>query len=215
MWLSREISPTSRARTDSWWSTSPIPRVHGSWGRAEALHDTESVAVPEPFAQVAYVADDHCGLQIVDVSAPAAPRLLGSADTPDAALGVAVSGEHVYVVDYTAGLMILPAQCSQSTGIEDGVPDASRMLLSVWPNPSSSATFIQFATAGEGRVRIGVYDPQGRRIRDLSEDDLRTGTHRLVWDGRDDGGRAVPAGWYLIGVKTGRATATTRLVMIH
>ncbi len=75
------------------------------------------------------------------------------------------------------------------------------MLLSVWPNPSSSETFMQFATADEGRVRIGVFDPAGRQIRDLSEGHLRAGSHRLVWDGRDDGGRAVPAGWYLLAVR--------------
>jgi len=188
-------------------------------GRIETLGDTEDVAVPGLVALVAYVADGHSGLQVIDVRDPAAPRRLGGADTPDAALGVSVAGDHVHIVDYTAGLMILPAQCEHSAAVEDAAWGAVPMRLSVWPNPSPSGASIEFPAAAGDRPRIGVYDPAGRRIRDLSADlsaDCScAGFHRLAWDGRDDSGRAAPAGGYLIRVRTGRATATSRLVMMR
>jgi len=40
----------------------------------------------------AYVADDDCGLQVIDISNPQSPQIVGSVDTPDLASEVAVSG---------------------------------------------------------------------------------------------------------------------------
>jgi hypothetical protein len=184
-------------------------------GSTQGLHDTESVAVPVSSTQFVYVAGGHSGLQIVDVRDPAAPRLWGSADTPDAALGVAVANDLAYVVDYTAGLMILPVQCTGGTAVGHQAGDASRMVLSVWPNPSSTQTFVRFATTGEGRARVGVFDAVGRQVRDLSQESLHAGSHRLVWDGRDAGGRAVPAGRYFVAVREGQAEAAAPVVVIR
>jgi hypothetical protein len=55
----------------------------------------------------AYVADDDEGLQIVDVSDPAAPALLGSYDTPGDARGVQVVNSTAYVADDDEGLQIV------------------------------------------------------------------------------------------------------------
>ena len=55
----------------------------------------------------AYVADDHHGLQIVDVSDPAAPVWLGGYDTSGNARGVAVAGTTAYVADGFQGLIVI------------------------------------------------------------------------------------------------------------
>jgi flagellar hook assembly protein FlgD len=42
----------------------------------------------------------------------------------------------------------------------------------------------------------------GRRLRDLSiERDQPSGEHHIPWDGRDDDGRVVPPGTYLVVVE--------------
>ena len=49
------------------------------------------------------------------------------------------------------------------------------------------------------RLRAGVYDLAGRRLRDLSFASERpSGRHLLKWDGRDDGGRRVAPGIYAV-----------------
>ncbi len=53
------------------------------------------------------MADVESGLQIINVSNPASPTLLGSYDMPDLAYGVAVSEPVAYVADYGSGLQIL------------------------------------------------------------------------------------------------------------
>jgi hypothetical protein len=54
----------------------------------------------------AYVADGSPGLEVVDVSDPAAPRIAGSVDTSGWAWGVAISGSCAYVADASSGLAL-------------------------------------------------------------------------------------------------------------
>jgi hypothetical protein len=55
----------------------------------------------------AYVADGGSGLQVVDVSNPASPQIVGAADPPGAARDVAVSGRHVYVASGSMGFYVV------------------------------------------------------------------------------------------------------------
>ncbi len=54
-----------------------------------------------------YVADFDYGLQIVDVSFPAGPVLVGGWDTPGDAIGVFVLGNYAYIADYDSGFQII------------------------------------------------------------------------------------------------------------
>lgn len=51
--------------------------------------------------------------------------------------------------------------------------------------------------AGESAWRARVYDLWGAPVRDFGGDQLGAGPRDLVWDGRDDGGQALPAGGYV------------------
>ena len=53
------------------------------------------------------MADSSNGLQIIDVSNPSAPALVGSYDTAGMAQDVAVSGTLAYVVNFDDGLEIV------------------------------------------------------------------------------------------------------------
>jgi putative ABC transport system permease protein len=62
------------------------------------------VAVAGNFA---YVADTDAGLKVINVSNPAAPVVVGTADTPGIAYAVAVAGSYAYVADAAAGLQVI------------------------------------------------------------------------------------------------------------
>ena len=55
----------------------------------------------------AYLADDHVGLQIIDVSDPNNPSWAGEYQTSGNGRGVAVAGNYAYVADYYDGLEII------------------------------------------------------------------------------------------------------------
>lgn len=58
---------------------------------------------------LAYLADGSGGLQVIDVSVPAAPKAAGWVDTPGVAVELAVQDGFVYVADGTGGLHIIDA----------------------------------------------------------------------------------------------------------
>lgn len=64
----------------------------------------EAVAVAQ---SLAYVADGQGGLQIIDISDPQSPCVLGSEDTDGYASGVSLLGRHCYVADGDQGLLII------------------------------------------------------------------------------------------------------------
>jgi hypothetical protein len=53
------------------------------------------------------VADYTSGLQVIDISDPTIPTLIGSCDTPGAAYGVMVSGVYALVADWGSGLQVI------------------------------------------------------------------------------------------------------------
>ena len=63
-------------------------------------------------------------------------------------------------------------------------------------------------------VSLTVYDVLGRRVRQVWDGPLGAGTHRFVWDGRDEAGKGVAAGVYIYKVEIDgqvEAKKTTKL----
>lgn len=98
-------------------------------------------------------------------------------------------------------------------GSKSSVP-AMAMLGSAYPNPFRGSTSMQLSIARDGHARIAVYDLVGRRVRTLVDAPLAAGRQTLVWDGRDDGGRAVAAGLYMVRFDTPGAQQSRRLVLM-
>jgi len=83
-----------------------------------------------------------------------------------------------------------PSSIEEAAGISGG--------LALKPNPALGRAMISWAVAGSGPVRIDVYGLTGRRIRSLPIGGDARASGSILWDGRDDGGRPVPAGVYLV-----------------
>ena len=84
-----------------------------------------------------------------------------------------------------------------------------------YPNPFNPAVVLPLDLAKDAaEVSLRVYDVLGRRVRQVWDGPLRAGSHRFVWDGRDEAGKAVAAGVYVYRVEMdGRVEAkkTTKL----
>jgi len=66
-----------------------------------------------------------------------------------------------------------------------------------FPNPSRGDTHLGFALPRAASVSLEIYDLRGRLVRRLEQGRIDTGSHELVWDGRDEAGRDVVAGQYM------------------
>lgn len=94
-------------------------------------------------------------------------------------------------------------------------PAPAWRALSVSPNPARGSCLLRFSLAAPGRGSLTVLDAGGRRVRTLASGVLQSGDHAPRWDGRDEGGRAVPEGVYFASLRLAGGTQTRRLVLLR
>lgn len=83
-----------------------------------------------------------------------------------------------------------------------------------FPNPFNPATTITFELQDERRIELRVYNVLGEEVAWLAGGRRGAGTHRMVWDGRNDKGRAVPAGIYFYRLSDGVWSETRKMVLL-
>jgi hypothetical protein len=103
---------------------------------------------------------------------------------------------------------------SDPTAVDDDLPAAPALTLTAAPNPFNPQTTLLFSLARAQQVRIDVYDAAGRHLVTLSDGHRGAGDQRVVWSGRDAGGRALPSGAYLVRLRTESGAASTRVSLI-
>jgi len=80
---------------------------------------------------------------------------------------------------------------------------AAARWLGVHPNPfTATGTRFALVLGGTSPVRLDIFDPAGRIVRQVAGGDFSPGEHALVWDGRDAHGTLVPPGVYLYRLQT-------------
>jgi hypothetical protein len=82
-----------------------------------------------------------------------------------------------------------------------------------WPNPFNPRVSIAFELPRAGHTAVAVFDTRGRRVATLVEEELGTGSHTTVWDGRHTDGRAAAAGTYLVRVQSGNLQSVQKVVL--
>lgn len=93
---------------------------------------------------------------------------------------------------------------SAPTGVEEdvvGLPGTFELGQN-FPNPFNPSTTVPVAVPVTGEVTVTIYSILGEEIRTLYSGMLERGRHWLVWDGRNDAGRAVATGMYLTRMAT-------------
>lgn len=105
------------------------------------------------------------------------------------------------------------------TGVPDGhgQPNPGAYVLSQnFPNPFNPSTFIGVtipASSSPERVKLEVFDVQGRRVATLIDDRLGAGNYVVQWDGRTSAGAQAASGTYFYRLKAGSATLTRKAVL--
>jgi len=101
------------------------------------------------------------------------------------------------------------------TAVDDAPPaPAQTRLAGAQPNPFNPRTTIAFELAAAAEARLSIVDLQGRRLRALAAGPLPAGRHEVVWDGRDDAGRQLPSGAYMVELSAGGARQMSKLLLV-
>ncbi|HSG00537.1 MAG TPA: GEVED domain-containing protein, partial [Vicinamibacterales bacterium] len=109
------------------------------------------------------------------------------------------------------GVAITPSTVDVATG---AMPDRV-WLAPLTPNPSRMLSTIRFGLPHESDVRLEAFDVNGRRVRTFVDRHMPAGRHTLQWDFRDDAGRVLPSGIYLVKLRVGSELLTSRVIRIR
>ncbi len=86
--------------------------------------------------------------------------------------------------------------------------------LSCYPNPSRSfGTTISFSLEKNTFVTLQILDIKGTLINTLINNELLSGKHKTIWNGKTLNGKKVNAGLYLVRLKSGWNIYTQRIVV--
>ncbi|MBI5168526.1 MAG: hypothetical protein HZA61_03465 [Candidatus Eisenbacteria bacterium] len=121
---------------------------------------------------------------------------------------------------FSAGLLVTPVSatgCQVGIGIPLDVParESGALRVQAEPNPAWGSVRLTIGGDVAGPRDVDVLDVSGRAVRHLARGlNAPSGGTSLVWNGTTDSGARVPAGIYLVRVRSGAETRFTRIAWL-
>lgn len=101
------------------------------------------------------------------------------------------------------------------TGVALDVMSWSPRILHVAPNPAWGPADIVFEVGRPMPVRLRIYDLRGMLVADLGTVDAVTGENTYEWTGRDEDGKALPGGVFVVEVEGNGHADRVKIVQSH
>jgi len=97
----------------------------------------------------------------------------------------------------------------------DGALPTRPVLDGPRPNPCNPGTTVRFRLPSDGVVDLQLVAADGSRVRQLVAGSFAAGEHAVFWDGRDDAGRSVASGTYLLRLVAGDTRQVRKLTLVR
>ena len=88
-------------------------------------------------------------------------------------------------------------------------------LAPAFPNPFNGSTQITYTLAAGTLVELRVHNALGQAVCTLLRQHRDVGTHQIHWDGKDDRGRALASGTYLLIMRAGATSQATKMLLLR
>ncbi len=92
---------------------------------------------------------------------------------------------------------------------------SSIAMLNNYPNPFNPATVIHYHLNLNSHVSLKIYNILGQEVCTLINGYEAAGYKQVMWDGKDDSGRAVCSGIYVSRLKAGKNVKTQKMMLIR
>ncbi|MCF7823263.1 MAG: PKD domain-containing protein [Candidatus Marinimicrobia bacterium] len=90
----------------------------------------------------------------------------------------------------------------------------SHLLLSSYPNPFNAMTTISFSLGSPTDIKLDILDMRGRRVRNLVHGCVEAGVYHIQWDTRDEQGKEVNSGLYIVRLLGGTQISSMKMLFI-
>ena len=91
----------------------------------------------------------------------------------------------------------------------------SEVRLANSPNPFNAATEVSISLPEAADIEIRVHNVLGQSVRRLFRGYRPVGVHRVHWDGRDEAGRELASGLYLVSAQVGLEHHVLRMMLLR
>ncbi|TET47228.1 T9SS type A sorting domain-containing protein [candidate division TA06 bacterium] len=102
----------------------------------------------------------------------------------------------------------------QTAGVEPGIPKVFALSQNS-PNPFSRETTISFSLPAAMKAKLRIYDPSGRVVATLVDEDKEPGLYSVSWDGRAEDGKKVVSGAYFVRLEAERFEAASKMIVVQ
>jgi Calx-beta domain-containing protein/beta-propeller uncharacterized protein DUF5122 len=100
------------------------------------------------------------------------------------------------------------------TGVPSGDHIVDSGFMKLGPNPARGGVEIEYALPEASKVRIRIYDLQGRLVAQPVDEQRPAGTSQVRWDGDGPGGEVVP-GIYFVRLEAPGLVASRKFVIVR
>uniref|UniRef100_A0A7C4U7Y1 T9SS type A sorting domain-containing protein n=1 Tax=candidate division WOR-3 bacterium TaxID=2052148 RepID=A0A7C4U7Y1_UNCW3 len=73
---------------------------------------------------------------------------------------------------------------------------------------------IRYTIPRDGEVRINVLNITGQVVKELVNGRMNKGSYRVVWDGKDNGGKELPKGVYFVRMESGKEVISKKILFV-
>lgn len=105
----------------------------------------------------------------------------------------------------------------QGVGVEEPeIPKISPLTTNIsnYPNPFNPSTTIKLELAEAGKIELAIYNIKGQKVKTLLDCTTAPGTYECNWNGKDESGKSVSNGQYIVKLKqNGKETATKIMLL--
>ena len=136
-----------------------------------------------------------------------------------------VTKSHTYPTagTYTAKLTVCDNEGLTGTATEVITVSATDRLAGEWElscynnvfNPAKGErAVIEVEIKKQARIKLGLYNTKGSKIKQLADEEEEAGTHKYYWDGKDDSDNIVGSGLYFVHIQAGDYKKTKKIVVV-
>ncbi|MBD3163354.1 MAG: T9SS type A sorting domain-containing protein [Candidatus Eisenbacteria bacterium] len=92
-------------------------------------------------------------------------------------------------------------------------PAAGVRIDGPFPNPAPAAVTLRFELPQRGTIRIGLYDPSGRRVAVLRNETVEAGIHSWSFEPSREEGGSLSSGLYFLRIETAERSEVRKLII--
>lgn len=105
----------------------------------------------------------------------------------------------------------------QGVGVEEPeIPQISpfKTQISNYPNPFNPNTTIKLKLAEAGKIELIIYNIKGQKVKTLLNCTTSPGTYECNWNGKDETGKSVSSGQYVVKLKQNEKNTATKIMLL-